>query len=78
MILSNQIRFDFQKYGEESIIKESYMNVSYLGDWHHRQNFELSKTELTLQDLAISLDDITSINDDSLFRLKESKSIPFR
>ena len=36
MVLANQISFDFQKYGKESMVKESAITVVFLGDWQSR------------------------------------------
>ena len=47
-ILSNQIRFDFEKYGPESISKESKIDIEYLGDWQNRVIYEINQTELDL------------------------------
>ena len=76
-VLANQLRFDFQKYGRESLIKESEFLPVTLGLWQTRQIFEVSKTELVLQDLAINLDDITGLEDSSTFRLQQGNLIPF-
>ena len=73
--LSNKIRFDFEKYGKDSIIKESTLKLSLLGDWKNRKIFEVSQTELSLQDLAINLDEVTELQDSSLFQLKEVGSM---
>ena len=73
--LSNKIRFDFAKYGKDSIIKESTLKLSVLGSWQNRKIFEISQTELALQDLAINMDEVTEMQDSSLFQLKEVGSI---
>ena len=70
-LLSNQIRFDFEKYGKDSIIKESTLKLSVLANWQNRKIFEISQTELALQDLAINMDEVTELQDSSLFQLKE-------
>ena len=41
-LLSNQIRFDFEQYGLDSIIQESQVEAIKLGTWHSRQLFEIS------------------------------------
>ena len=68
-ILSNQVRFDFQKYGADSIIKESVVVRKRLGAWQNRQSFEIRQSQLTLQDLALNLDEVTELQDSSVFRL---------
>ena len=70
-VLSNQIRFDFEKYGKDSIIKESTLKLSLLANWQNRKIFEISQTELALQDLAFNFDEVTELRDSSLFQLKE-------
>ena len=70
-ILSNQIRFDFEKYGSESIIQESSIESIILGDWQSRQFFEISRTQLALQDLVFNLDEVTELEDSSVFRLSK-------
>ena len=60
-ILKNQISFDQSKYGEEAIIKESRLDVIFLGEWHTRSIYEINKTELSLQDLAINMDQLTEL-----------------
>ena len=70
-VLSNQIRFDFLKYGEDSIIKESAIEIRQFYDWGALETYEISQTELSLQDLAIDLDKVTELQDSSVFRLKQ-------
>ena len=70
-ILSNQLSFDFQKYGEDAIVMESNLHQIWLGNWQSYQLLSVSKTELSLQDLAIDLDELTELQDSSVFRLKE-------
>ena len=76
MFLANQNRFDFQQYGKDSIIKESTIHVAPLGLWQTRQYFTVSKTKLELQDLAIDLDDLTVLEDTSIFRLSPTRILP--
>ena len=78
LVLANQISFDFQRYGTESMIKESAVKTVYFGDWQSRTMFEISKTELGLQDLAVNLDELTGLDDDTVFRLKQNDRIPFK
>ena len=40
--------------------------------------FEISKTDLGLQDLAVNLDELTGLEDETVFRLKRDQRIPFR
>ena len=74
-LLSNQIRFDFEKYGKDSIMKESKLNISVLGNLQNFKLLEISQTEVALQDLAINMDEVTELQDSSLFQLKENGSL---
>ena len=76
-ILKNQIRFNPQKYGEESIILESKIDVVYMGSWQHRFQFYVQKTELSLQDLSIDLDELTELSDSSLFTVRPARLMPY-
>ena len=59
LILRNQIRFDHSKYGPESIILESESDGVTIGQWRNRISYFVIKTELSLQDLPVNLDEIT-------------------
>ena len=59
------------------MIKQSVIDTLYLGDWKRRQLFEVTKTSLGLQDLAVNLDQLTGLQDDDLFRLNMNRMIPF-
>ena len=41
-----------------------------------RKIFEVSQTELSLQDLAFNLDEVTELKDSSVFRLRELETVP--
>ena len=69
-LLTNGIRFDQQKYGEEAIIQESQIDEILLGSWQHLIEYRIQRTELQLQDLAIDLDEVTELQDSSVFSLK--------
>ena len=47
-----------------------------LGAWKYRSVFEISQTELALQDLAINIDELTELQDASVFRLKRGTKTP--
>ena len=74
-VLTNQIRFDFEKYGPESIIKESTFYVEFMGDGNDRVEYKVSQTELALQDLAFNLDEVTEMQDSSVFRLARGRAV---
>ena len=48
----------------------------YLGQWYTRVIFEINQTELALQDLALNLDELTELQDSSVFRLQEGSTQP--
>ena len=58
-LLKNEIRFDQQKYGIDAIILESNMDNISVGSWQHRTHYQISLTELSLQDLAVNFNDYT-------------------
>lgn len=72
IVLSNQIRFDQQKYGQESIVAESKMTYFDLTSWNSRRTFKISKTELSLQDLPVNLDQITQLVNSTVFKLTDA------
>ena len=47
-----------------------------LGSWQYRTEYSVSKTELSLQDLAVNLDEITELQDSSVFKLQPGKLVP--
>ena len=74
-ILHNEVRFDYQKYGAESIIKQSKIRMESLGDWQTRTVYKVVQTELALQDLAFNLDEITELQDSSVFTLQRGQTV---
>ena len=42
-----------------------------------RKIFYIERTELALQDLAFNLDEVTELQDSSVFRLKQGSFVPF-
>ena len=68
----NQIRFNSFKYGQESISRESHMK--WLGINTQQQitiPFEVRTTKLLLQDEVINLDEITELEDETVFHLEQ-------
>ena len=45
-LLTNGIRFDQSKYGEEAIIQESQIHEINLGSWQHMIEYRIQRTEL--------------------------------
>lgn len=76
-ILKNQIRFDQSKYGPEAIILETENDTIAIGQWRNRLSFFVSKTDLSLQDLAVNLDEITELQDSSVFTLERGSVRPY-
>jgi len=71
LLLYNQIRFDSNYYGEEAIIQESrIMWVPVNSQIQQSLPFKIMKTKLFLQDESINLDDLTEIEDASVFKLE--------
>ena len=77
-LLHNQIRFDSQKFGHDSIIKESAMMFIPVSTQSQLQRkLEVQRTELKLQDLVVDLDEITELTNSQVFSLKDVGTIPY-
>lgn len=68
VLLRNRIRFDSSQFSTDAIVRES------VTDWHRistEAKFEVPysvvKATLQLQDLAVNLDDLTELEDSSIF-----------
>ena len=48
---------------------ESSYDIIPLGHWQNKIRYEISKAELSSQDLAINLDELTELQDSSIFNL---------
>ena len=48
-----------------------------MGSWQHRFQFYVQKTELSLQDLSIDLDELTELSDSSLFTVRPASLMPY-
>ena len=46
-----------------------------LGDWQTRTDYKVVQTELALQDLAFNLDEITELQDSSVFTLQRGRTV---
>ena len=76
-LYSNRIRFDHQLYGPESIVKESEFHWFPIElQFKTEVPFKLRRTELRLQDYLFDMDDITQLEDTSVFRLQQTHSRP--
>ena len=77
LMLNNQIRFDSTLFGSESIIMESrisWFRVSAFVQYDYP--FKVQRTEVLLQDKIADLDEITQLNDSSLFKLVRQPTRP--
>ena len=50
---------------------ESRVDWIRLGEWKSRVSYKIAKTELYLQDLPVNLDEITELQDSSVFNLQQ-------
>ena len=78
LLMSNQIRFEPKVFGEESIITES--TVAWYRPSVQKQEgiiFEIVRTKLELQDLFVNLDEITELEDTSVFEIKYTGQRPY-
>ena len=67
-ILTNQIRFDSNQYGEDSIIRESRLDwLEYAMSVTQALEMKIKKTNLYLQDLGLNLDSLTEYDNESPF-----------
>lgn len=70
-LLKNQVRFDQQFYGEESIIQESRIDWHNVGNWGTRVQYLVTKTEVFLQDIMVNLDELTELEDATVFEVTQ-------
>ena len=72
IIFSNQIRFDYREIGMDSINMESRIQwININTQTRMSINYEVARTKLMLQDSNINLDDITELEDDTVFKIRE-------
>ena len=77
ILLYNHIRFDSEYFGRESIKQESKMFWIRASSYKQTQPFSVIKTELELQDEYLDLDEITRLEDASIFSLKALPARPY-
>lgn len=53
------------------------LDFNKIGNWQKRQMYEVSKTELSLQDLPLNLDELTELNDPRVFKIRQTKITPY-
>lgn len=54
---------------------ESAIDSINLGEWQNVRQYEVTQTELSLQDLAVNLDEITELQHSSVFSLDNRSNI---
>ena len=70
--MHNEIRFDSELYGEESIILNSRVKkFKVQTDVPVEIPMQVYRSKVVAQDLPIDLDEITELEDSSLFRIDE-------
>ena len=71
MLLYNQKRFDPNRYLEDSIIPEAKsLWIPINTQWQQNIGYRISKTHIFLQDRDIDLDELTLMEDDSIFKVE--------
>ena len=72
------MRFDTRYYDSESIIRESKIIwVPINTQIQQTIPFKISTTEVILQDALINLDDLTELNNDSVFKMEQKPVMPY-
>ena len=78
LMLYNQKRFDSSKYQKDSIVQEAKsIWIPVNTQWQQTIGYQISKTHIFLQDQAIDLDDLTLIEDDSIFKVEKLANQPY-
>lgn len=54
------------------------IDFNRIGNWQKRQIYEIAKTELSLQDLPMNLDELTELKDSSAFKIKQTRLAPYK
>ena len=68
LIYHNQVRFEPRKYGDEAIVPESIIHWIIVNTQSRTTiPYKITTTKLLLQDAIINLDDITELEDSSIF-----------
>ena len=75
LMLTNQVKFDWTKTNEETIVKESIITRYNLQqDFSIQQPKSITHAELYLQDQLVNLNRLTAVEDDTLFSLEDQPS----
>ena len=78
LLLFNELRFDSRYYSDEAIIKESRVTwVPINSQIRQTIPYKVSTTQLFLQDEAINLDELTELEDTSVFTLDQLPLKPY-
>ena len=69
-LATNQISLDLNLYGPESIVKEEIIDFfSLMTTARVEIPIKIYRTEVRLEDLYVSLDEVTELKDSTLFEL---------
>lgn len=75
MLLTNEIKFDSTTYAEDSIVPQAVAKfIRFSSQIHQNFPMQVANTQLILQDLAIDLDQLTELEDDSIFNIESLPS----
>ena len=78
ILLHNQKRFNPELYHESSIIRESKIVWAPINiQWRQEIPYRIQKTQIFLQDEFVDLDDLTLIEDDSIFKVIKMPNKPY-
>ena len=55
---------------------ESSIETIAIGNWKTRKSMQVFKSDLELQDLPVDFDEITALQDSSVFRILPVKDVP--
>ena len=71
VLLKNEVRFDQQRNGREAIIEESTVEMIQIDPFNKSMfPYQVSITELSLQDMALDLDDLTLYENKNVFKVE--------
>ena len=71
VLLKNEVRFDQKRNGREAIIEESTVEMIQIDPFNKSMfPYQVSITELSLQDMALDLDDLTLYENKNVFKVE--------
>ena len=78
MIMANRVRFDSEKFGADSIIYESHIYWLPISTQVQQSvSYQVTRTDLELQDTFFHLEDLTVHSKDGLFKLERLPPRPY-